>query len=351
MVSFDLPPLNSTKEWDYCIVGFMKEIYRKSQAESAEIEVYGRAYNGKARVVDDEITIVGQDSALSLSRYGVVGVFDGAGGAVDVGSPERAALMAAQAVRGYYQGGGGSLAEAIEVSRRSVEADAESGVCVGTIARLSEGRLEVATVGDVAAVVYDPESEEVVFNARQQVIHSQPTNYMGRRGRYMPVSHPPLIESYEYSRGSELYVMSDGATGTIGEYSDLEDYHFVASRGDYQVLEVATRQLPELEDMIRRELAGSRAQSLRDRQLAENTNSLGEVAYLSPGLDDPNSFTMDELDWAVWEEVVRPMVRDIRLESSLGAAAVLGSLVDRPIAWRHERLKRDDATIVRAKFM
>ncbi len=329
----------------------MKEIFRSLPAgDKTEFAIYGRAVNGEARVVDDETTLIGQDVALALPTRDAAAVFDGAGGATDVGSPEKAALTSAKVFRDYIYEGGDDLNEALSEIRLAVESDEESGVCVGTIALVKDGKVKSLNVGDTSAFIYDTKAEDVTFAAKQQTSFGQPDNYIGRKGLYMPDIKSGSFSEFKYDDGSELYLMSDGVSGHLDQGKEMQGYHFKAAHYDYQLIQAAREQYPELEDRIQSELDKVEARQLREGQFYENTNEFDELSYDSPELEDATKFTLDRVDWGVWFEIVEPMIKRLKVEPKLGRRALLKSLVDKPIACEYERPRPDDATIVYAKL-
>lgn len=118
-------------------------------AGGEQYTLMGRPMNGDAYEVDDEIVVVGEDTAVVLPQYGVIGVFDGAGGTKDMGSPLEAALIAADAVRDEYRRHDGNVSGA-DVMRRagkSVAQNPEASLCMGALLRVHNGALEVVNVG------------------------------------------------------------------------------------------------------------------------------------------------------------------------------------------------------------
>lgn len=54
-------------------------------------------------------------------EYNAIGLFDGAGGADDIGSPRLAARLACEAVKQYFRLGGGDVSEALQGAREAIK--------------------------------------------------------------------------------------------------------------------------------------------------------------------------------------------------------------------------------------
>ena len=73
-----------------------KEIYREGRLSNGlAFSVAGRARNGEAYSFSSHIDVAGHDVGLVIPEQNVIAVFDGAGGAADIGSPLQTALTAA----------------------------------------------------------------------------------------------------------------------------------------------------------------------------------------------------------------------------------------------------------------
>ncbi|HET8884523.1 MAG TPA: hypothetical protein VFM68_03565 [Candidatus Saccharimonadales bacterium] len=325
-----------------------KEIYREGVlANGLSYSVFGSAHNGEAKSVNDEVNLIGQDATVVVPKYNVAGVFDGAGGTTDVGSPALAALTAADATSVYFHQGGTDLHEAMQFARRAVELDFESGVCVGSLVRLHKDEASFVTAGDTGAVIYDTDTQRIPFFMEQQTDSWEPINYLGRRGVGMPDRVADVGASHAYSgKNSELYVMSDGMLGNWQQGTDLQEYHFQAAHDDYLVLQSALAKYPGLEEEIRSHLNGTRAKALREQQLADSTNSYGEGGWCSPELVDPSLFSIQKFDWAIWDEVVKPVISRLNIRPQMSAKAICSALMNRQISWEIERPHKDDASMI-----
>jgi hypothetical protein len=290
-------------------------------ANGRTYSVFGKSHNGDAEQVDEGLFRVGQDSILVLPEHNVAAVFDGAGGATDVGSPEVAALQAATEISRYFKAGGADVRAAVESARKAVINNPAAGVCVVALLRMRKGRSEIVNVGDTGVIGFDPMGE-TTFIVEQQTMHNNPSNYLGRPVRFYEerVADDFIVHQYA-SPTEELYLMTDGALGNWQNGTSLEDYHFQAARGDYMLLQAAFQANPQLEQAI--------------------------VSFNGKDFNGSELFSIDELDWATWEKYVRPYILEhIHVEVAADQRSILCSLVERPISWNFERQREDDASII-----
>lgn len=291
--------------------------------------VVGRPVNGDAEVVSRTITKVGQDTAVVLARQGVIGVFDGAGGAADVGSPEEAALVAADAVEQYFHGDGDNLMAAMQYAREAVTDTPTAGVCVGALVRLHWNTLESVTAGDAGAFLYDIASQSMSMVAEQQLHGYEPANYLGRPIPSIAASASDAYSTSPYrpQTGQELYAMTDGALGNWRRGDDLQDYHVQAAHDESQLLRDALVADPLFARHIQQRLA----------ELVDEADTPRH----------PEPFTPQQVDWTSWEKVVKPYITELDPpRAAISRWALCEALITRPIAWPFERPHRDDATIV-----
>ena len=331
-----------------------KEVFHDGQlANGYQFSVFGRAENGEARKLERHITQVGEDMAVVLPDYNVVGVFDGAGGTADIGSPEQAALAASRAVAKFYENGGEDVASAMEFARQAVIHDETAGLCVGALLRMNNDGSVVNTVnaGDTAIFWHNPRQKVTKVLAEQQLNGcSQPSNFLGRRARRsIPKPIADTTASHQLrSADNELYISSDGVIGH--SYGTLEDYHFDAAHDDYVYFRDGVDYLGSsvMEREVRSLLASEHGKEALRVQVAGNTRGDGTVEYLSPEFTHPESFRVDEpFDWEVWSAIVRPYLDTQSIpRRKLSTYAIGKALMTRPIAWPFERAPNDDATLV-----
>lgn len=323
----------------------------------SEIVLAGRARGGKA--VDcleagssTEVAQIGDDAGIIMPRHNVFGVFDGAGGASDIGSPRVASRVACRAVENYFEDGGQSAAEAMEYARQAVIMDKEAGVCVGAIARIVGREMTVVNAGDTAvALCRDGVDEEQIYLTEPQMGYDrQPLNHLGhsdRPGR-LPERVQDEVAEGELKDGDTLFMMTDGAWIVGGE--PLEFYHFKAARADWPEFERVKTLCPELQEEIRQLLYSDEAKSLREREIAANSDYFGQLheGMMSEGLLDPEKYTLERTDWLIWHEIIEPHLENLGLlrQRKFGAAAVAKALITRPIRWPFETLADDDATAI-----
>lgn len=322
-----------------------RNIFREGMLENGNrFTVVGRPHNGVAAEVSETIVKIGQDVVMVSPRLNVVGVFDGAGGATDIGSPEKAALTAAQAVERYFKDGGDDLPDALEFARNAVKSNQEAGLCVAALARFHHDTVQAVNAGDTGVVCYDSEQAVLDVIVEQQSEFGQPTNYLGRHVDRIALPIPDASASYHqpYRSSQELYVLSDGAFGNWQQNNALESHHFQAAHNEYQLLYEARYYDKDFERNIRALLVSTAAAELRDKQIEE----MGYVH--SPELNDPLCFWGNSFDWSLWEEIVLPYIQTLQLPRSrkLGSRAICESLLARPISWLFERSPYDDASIV-----
>lgn len=322
-------------------------IYQDGRLRSGQAySLVGRPVHGSAEHISPDITKIGQDAAVILPDHNVLGVFDGAGGAAEIGSPEVAALTAAEATRHYFARGGDSLSDAMAFARTAVRRNTAAGVCVGALIRLHQHHVESVTAGDAGALLYDVDTQEVTAVAEQQLHNAEPANYLGRTVPYAPVRTADHYAAVERA-AQELYLMSDGALGNRELSTDVQDYHLDAAHHSYQLLRDAIAFDPEFTAHIRHTLTDPSAEQLTTRQMDETATIDHPGDVMSQELLHPETFHQQQFDWDIWEDIVKPYID--RLDpprSAIGRRAICEALIKRPIAWPFERPHRDDATVV-----
>lgn len=322
-----------------------KEIfYEGTLANGREFSMFGRAHNGSAKTIDDGLLLAGQDVLFAVPEHNIVGVFDGAGGTTDIGSPELAAITAANAVLAIVRHRNGDIPidKTMKYARQAVIMNKAAGICVGGIARVRANDVELVNAGDTGVVVYSPSDETMEVIGEQQ-IEFEPLNYLGRQEKGMPDRIDDLVKTHilRSPDTDQIYVMSDGVLGNWKASTDLNDWHFQAAHGDYLLLKTAEERIEDLEGKIRRLLVTKEAVALKAQQMRDHRRC-------SPELENPELFSIKQFDWDIWYEIVKPYIV-ARLETTLiaGERAVSSALATRQIAWEGERPRRDDASIVR----
>lgn len=132
----------------------------------SSVAMAGRAcYSETIQYLDDSndacsILQVGDDAGVIVPEYNAIGLFDGAGGADDIGSPRLAARLACEAVKQYFRLGGGDVSEALQGAREAVSMNKDAGVCVGVVMRITDGKVTVANAGDTAVALYQEGADD-----------------------------------------------------------------------------------------------------------------------------------------------------------------------------------------------
>lgn len=295
-----------------------KEVFREGVLGTGQsYAVFGKALNGEAYHLNDEVSVVGEDTVVVLPEINVIGVFDGAGGTKDLGSPLQAALTAARATAQFFHLGGTELEGAMEYARQAVINDDAASICVGSLLRVAADRsVRAVNAGDTGVVAYDAHRKSADFFSPQQLVHGEPSNFLGRSAMYL---HPLETDSSriytpERPDETEYYVMSDGVLGNWQGHSGLEDFHFEAAHDDYLLLRTAYETTPHLEEIIRGEL-------------------------------DMPDLRLREMTWDEWLEVKPYLEDEITTERRLDVRRFLSTLVERPISWHFARHHQDDATV------
>ncbi|OYX54096.1 hypothetical protein B7Y92_00300 [Candidatus Saccharibacteria bacterium 32-50-13] len=319
-------------------------------ASGEQYTLVGRPINGDASEVDNEVVAVGEDAAVVLPEYGVIGVFDGAGGTKDMGSPLEAALTAADVVRREYRVHDGDISGA-DIMRRAgevVAANPEASLCMGALLRVRNGLLEVTNVGDTGIWTYDTTTNEEEVIAEQQINRwvgwGDPANYMGTPTRRIP---PRTMADFHaivpYAPEKEVYIGSDGVLGNWVRGNELlYGGQLLAAHDDNLLLDSIREHDGNFVVNIHKLLAGQPGAELRKKQLVD----YNEV--ISPELDDPDIFTGERFDWEIWNDIVQPYARalDVPLHRELSRHAILTSLINPSIRWPFEDWKdNDDATV------
>lgn len=299
-----------------------KELFRQGTFENGQTyAVFGVAENGPAEIVDDAISIVGEDVAIVLPEYNVAGVFDGAGGTGDIGSPLEASLTASEAVGQYFKSqrrSTSSVEGAMSYAREAVVANKMAGLCVGALVQLKDdGSVDAVNAGDTGIVTYSYSRNALHSPVKQQISHGEPSNALGRHESRFKTREPDDVVNYFFDTpDTELYVMSDGALGSWFDGTVLEDYHFQAAHNEYLLLQTAIETRPNLEK------------------------------ELQAVLEQPK-FSLSKMNWDNLVDV-RPYLEKIikKDEIKMDIRRYSSVLVSRLVAWDFERHHTDDATMV-----
>ena len=318
-------------------------------AGGEQYTLVGRPVHGEAYTVDDEIVAIGEDTAVVLPEYGVIGIFDGAGGTKDMGSPLEAALTAADAVRREYHAHNGDISGADVMYRAgdAVARNPKASLCMGALIRVRKGLIEVANVGDTGIWTYDVARDEEEMIAEQQIDRTSwgdPANYMGAPTRRIP---PRSVTNFHavipYSPERETYIGTDGVLGNwVHTNGLLYAGQLQAAHDDNLLLDSLREHDGSFVKNIQELLAGQPGIELREKQLADHNE------VISPELDEPDRFTGEHLDWEIWSNIVQPYVLalDVPIRRKLSRRAILTALINPSIRWPFEDWKDgDDATV------
>ncbi len=296
---------------------------------------------------------IGDDAGVILPEHNVIGLFDGAGGACDIGSPPLAAKVACRAVEQYFRTGGNNVAEALQDAREAVIANKDAGICVGAVMQIDDKKVMVANAGDTAAVLYREgiDDEKLYIADPQRSDMGGPLNYLGAcdvAGR-LPERVEDDYTCRELYPGDKLFLMTDGAWGIKNmRAGSLESYNFEAALNDWPMFEQAKGSFPDLEQKIRELLRSDAARELRKSEIVANTDELGRLHedYMNVGLLDPDRYTLGDTDWLIWQEIVKPHLESFETSRrKIGMTAIAGAFLLRPIRWPFEAPPQDDATV------
>lgn len=328
----------------------------------SSVAMAGRAcYSETIQYLDDpndacSILQVGDDAGVIVPEYNAIGLFDGAGGADDIGSPRLAARLACEAVKQYFRLGGGDVSEALQGAREAVSMNKDAGVCVGAVMRITDGRVTVANAGDTAVALYqEGADDEYPYIAEpQRDEFGDPLNYLGSCEIPGRLSER-ISDDYacrELYPGDRLFLMTDGAW--VVEHGSLETYHLAAAMEEWPLFEQVKDLYPNLEKEIRDALRSDKARKLCEREVAASTDNLGRVCedWVSKGLLDPDQYTLRDTNWLIWREVIKPYLESAHLlpKQKISMTAIAGALLSRPVRWPFEAPPQDDATVAMVEF-
>ena len=304
----------------------------------SSVAMAGRArYSETIQYLDSNdacsILQVGDDAGVIVPEYNAIGLFDGAGGADDIGSPRLAARLACEAVKQYFRLGG-----------------------VGAVMRITDGKVTVANAGDTAVALYqEGADDEYPYIAEpQRDEFGDPLNYLGSCEVPGRLSER-ISDDYacrELYPGDRLFLMTDGAW--VVEHGSLETYHLAVAMEEWPLFEQVKDLYPNLEKEIRDALRSDKARKLCEREVAASTDNLGRVCedWVSKGLLDPDQYTLRDTNWLIWREVIKPYLESAHLlpKQKISMTAIAGALLSRPVHWPFEAPPQDDATVAMVEF-
>lgn len=201
----------------------------------------GEAVHGDAHYVEDGIVAIGEDVLLFRPDLNLLGVFDGAGGATDIGRADIASQTAAKAIVSYMErardsGKQADMGAALQSAREIVTHTKGAGLTTGLFLQLepqAKGvRIAFAAAGDCAAGVYpdpvfdDRKYDDVLWFAGDQSDHfGDPTNFIGtEKGRVKRASEDQYGEVIiPTSKERWLFLSTDGVTGSFGIMDGIDE--------------------------------------------------------------------------------------------------------------------------------
>ena len=163
----------------------------------SEYCLVGEAVHGDVSYIGDGIIGIGEDTILFKPEYNLYGVFDGAGGATDIGRADLASQTAAAAVAEYFEKNMTQdvdkdyMADALSYSRSAVAHTKGAGLSMGLFLHFSPAPnnqilIQSACAGNCVSAIYpDPvfdgrKYDDVLFFAGEQAdVFGQPTNFLG----------------------------------------------------------------------------------------------------------------------------------------------------------------------------
>lgn len=176
-----------------------------------------------------------EDSAIVNAELSLGAVFDGAGGNGGKDAGLKASRAAAAAVEEVWTNNEGTITrvpealnvmrDAVAEARYKIHSDPENdGVTMGTIGKIMElegkHQLVYAQIGDTRMVVYNPDTQEIIFQTQeQQAPNGQPYNAITGKDtkRYFfdgpEISHYDVYGTYELPENARILICSDGITG------------------------------------------------------------------------------------------------------------------------------------------
>lgn len=209
----------------------------------SEYCLVGEAVHGDVAYIGDGIIGIGEDTILFKPEYNLYGVFDGAGGATDIGRADLASQTAATAVAEYFEKNNTQdvdrdyMEDALSYARSAVTHTKGAGLTTGLFLRLSDSpneqlRIQFACAGDCVAAIYpdpvfdDRKYDDVLFAAGDQADRfGQPTNYLGTElDRVKRKSEDQIGQTIINTLKKRwLMISSDGIFGNYGVGDGLDE--------------------------------------------------------------------------------------------------------------------------------
>lgn len=321
--------------------------------DGIEHAVVGKALHGDLHSINKHVTAVGQDTILAMPSLNIYGVFDGAGGAYDVGRPDLASQTAALAAEEYFLAQEYSryspnpkdifnreyeiMRGAMKYLRESVEDNAEAGLTTAVMYRIFETgegatTISYANAGDSALLLYpDPDVEDdfnevrlIAGDQKSKLYFGSPSNAVGRqpfRLRHLEsYGHDQIgFVGFDNSRDRYLLLGSDGVMGDYTNATEMLGYHV-----DYAL---------EIEPKISAALG------------------MASVAGVVKAVAERRDINLDDFDWEVWDRQIEPLLPEELNTIAPRIGQVASALIQPRIAWEFERQVRpDDKSLVCIKI-
>jgi len=201
----------------------------------ADYSVRGKAYNGDLVSIEPGIISVGQDCILYKPELGLFGVFDGAGGAAEVGDPSVASTIAAQAVAEYFKTSTlgpaydlDHMQGAMDFARKRVAESKNAGLTTALFFMIKQVAdvtyIDYAVAGDSTLSIYpDSGYDGTRINCMdwlgpdQSDVYGDPTNVLGAVPKRIQLSDDDFFGTAVVNRSRDRYVVlaTDGITGNF----------------------------------------------------------------------------------------------------------------------------------------
>lgn len=319
-------------------------------ANGFEYGIAGRALNGDVKRIG-HVVMVGQDAVAIVPEHNAIVLFDGSGGATDVGSAEEAAFTAANAAQSHIREEPNTpLADVMSTARSAVIANHAAGLCIGAIARLSTEtnqravKIEAIHAGNIALPLYDAYNKQTKLLMKQQMndYSLDPLNHLGRTPKRIK---PPIADEHHSMYLPDplhhgLFLLTDGAFGFWQTNQCLENSDFAIAHDWGSWLQDAIDTIPNLEEKLR---------SL----IPETPQPVAWYEDVDPSPErlDSSLFAIDSFGWDTWEGVVKPYLEKLSIpRKPVGALAVARALLDRRICWDFEKIPPDDAIVAHVQL-
>jgi serine/threonine protein phosphatase PrpC len=233
----------------------------------------GEAVHGDTGYIEDGIIAVGEDTLLFRPDLHLFGVFDGAGGAKDIGRPDLASQKAAQSVAESLAAAGNlevNLAEVMNEARKAVTDHPSAGLTTALFVQVLSDKehitIRFAAAGDCTAGIYpDPDYDDrkyddvLWFAGDQSDPFGSPTNYLGTEQDRVSRMSEDQIGEVVIKRSKKqrwLFLSTDGVTGSFGIYDGIDESDIeYAFTYNHDVITVADALInPPLQREIRRKV-------------------------------------------------------------------------------------------------